>query len=113
MALGGEGLDFGSQAERVGVDFYTYMAGIAPLLDLDIEDKRAKLQAFEEALAQGKTPEPIPELENPILLKHIDKVANISNESGETIWTVCGGVLAHLRRVSDLTQRIIEQKLKP
>ncbi len=110
--LGGKELDFASQAERAGVDLYTYMAGIAPLLDLDFEEKSAKLQAVEEALAQGETPEPIPELENPILSEHVQKVGNISNEPDEVVWEVVGGIIAHMGRVGDLTKRIIELRTK-
>ena len=102
----GEGeLDFEQRAKEVGVDLYTYMAGIAPLVNLDIEKKEAKLEAYKEALKRGETPDPIPELDNPALNAHLEKVATITGEPLEVIRAVCGGVIDLCSRVTELAQQ--------
>ncbi len=105
----GQGWDFGRQAEAMGIDPFAYMAGIAPLIEMEVEQQQAKREVWEQSLSRGEIPDPIPELENPIVDKHLEKVANITNEPLEIVQEVFRGILAHLRRFSDLTGKLIEE----
>ncbi len=111
--LGGEELDFGRQAEEAGLDVCSYMASMAPLLDLDVEQMKAKLEAFEQALARGESPDPIPELENPILAEHLERVTSITNEPRDVVDAVFDGLLARLMRLGELARSIIGNRAEP
>ena len=63
LPLGGEEWNFGRQAEAMGIDPLAYMAGIAPLLEMEVEQRQAKLEAFEQSRSRSEIPDQIPELE--------------------------------------------------
>ncbi len=65
---------------------------------------------FQEALAHGETPEPVPEFGNPILHEHLEKVANITTERLDVVLAVIQGMLAVLNRQSELLQKLIEER---
>ncbi len=65
---------------------------------------------FQEALAHGETPEPVPEFENTILHEHLEKVANITTERLDVVLAVIQGMLAVLNRQSELLQKLIEER---
>ncbi len=113
---GGEEWNFGRQATEAGTDVYSVMAALAPLMDMAIEEKRAKLDALEQMVARGNQPSPeqLTELDaefgNPELREHVEKVANLTNESTEVIHQVYEGFLAVFRRLNELTQEVIETR---
>ena len=90
------------------------MAALAPLIDMTIEEKRAKREALEQMVARGNQPsqeqitEVDAEFDNPVLFEHLEKVANLTNEPTEVIHQVFEGYLAVLKRVNELTQEFIE-----
>jgi hypothetical protein len=115
-----EAWDFGRQAEDAGMDIVTFMVGLAPLLTLDVEQKKAKFLAFEQqALAQGNvlTPAQLTELEAEIgdihvLSDHLEQVANITGEPLEIVMKVCEGCLAVVDRLGELNQEVTAAKRK-
>ena len=115
---GGEEWNFGRQATEAGTDVYSVMAALAPLIEMTIDEKRTKLEALEQMVARGDQPSPeqLTELDaefgNPVLFEHFEKVANLTNEPTEVIHQVFGGILAILRRLSELTQELIETRLR-
>ena len=110
--------DFSRQATGAGVDVFSAMAALAPLMDMTIEEKRAKLEALEQMIARGDQPsqelnsELEAELGSPVLDEHIEKVANLANEPTEVIHQVFGGFFAVLNRMSELTQELIDKQLR-
>jgi hypothetical protein len=50
--LDGDEWDFGRQAEEAGVDIYSAMAALAPLIEMTVNEKQAKLEALEQMIAR-------------------------------------------------------------
>src|SRR5437660_10855850 len=73
-------LDISHEAAEAGVDVFTYLAALQPLLDMDAQEKEAQLAAYEATLTGGEPTEPIPAVR-----AHVEKVAALSGEDEETI----------------------------
>lgn len=116
--LDGDEWNFGRQAEEAGVDVFSAMAALAPLIEMTVEAKRAKLEALEQMISRGNHPsqEQISELDaefdNTVLSEHVEKVANLTNEPTEVIHQVFKGILARLNRMSALVQELIDKRLR-
>src|SRR2546422_5243157 len=48
-------LDLNREAAETGVDVYTYLAALQPLLDMDTTQKEAQLAVYEATLSGGET----------------------------------------------------------
>ena len=113
---GSDAWDFSRQATEAGVDVTSAMAALAPLIDMTIEEKRAKLEALEQMVARGDQPSQEQlsaldaEFDNPVLFEHFEEVANLTNEPTEVIRQVFEGILAVLKRVIALTKELIETR---
>ena len=113
---GSDAWDFSRQAKEAGVDVGSCMAALAPLIDMTIEEKRAKREALEQMVARGNQPsqeqitEVDAEFDNPVLFEHLEKVANLTNEPIEVIHQVFEGSLAVLKRVIALIKELIEKQ---
>jgi hypothetical protein len=114
----GDEWNFGRQAEEAGVDVFSAMAALAPLIEMTVEEKRVKLEALEQMVARGDQPSQEQlskldaELGNPVLFAHLEKVATLTNEPIDVVQQIFRGILAVLNRMSELTQELIDKRLK-
>ena len=53
-------LDLSYETAEAGVDVFTYLAALQPLLDMDTKEKESQLAAYEATLTGGETTQPIP-----------------------------------------------------
>jgi len=102
-------LDLSREAAETGVDVFTYLAALQPLLDMDTQEKEAQLAAYEATLTVGETTQPIP-----VVRAHVEKVAALSGEDEETICSLLHALYAYRQRVGQLSiQKVGElSKLK-
>ena len=102
-------LDLSREAAETGVDVFTYLAALQPLLDMDTKQKEAQLAAYEATLTVGETTQPIP-----VVRAHVEKVAALSGEDEETICSLLHALYAYRQRVGQLSiQKVVESsKLK-
>src|SRR5437660_12657440 len=71
-------LDISHEAAEAGVDVFTYLAALQPLLDMDAKAKEAQLAAYEATLAGGARTEPTPAVH-----AHAENVAAVSGADEE------------------------------
>ncbi len=102
-------LDLSREAAETGVDVFTYLAALQPLLDMDTQEKEAQLAAYETTLTVDETTQPIPAVR-----AHVEKVAALSGEDEETICSLLHALYAYRQRVGQLSiQKVGElSKLK-
>ena len=102
-------LDLRREAAETGVDVFTYLAALQPLLDMDTKQKEAQLAAYEATLTGGESSQPIPAVR-----AHVEKVAALSGEDEETICSLLHALYAYRQRVGQLSiQKVGElSKLK-
>src|SRR2546426_459091 len=86
------------EAAEAGVDVFTYLAALQPLLDMDTQEKEAQLAAYEATLTGGETTQPIPAVR-----AHVEKVAALSGEDEETICSLLHALYAYRQRVGQLS----------
>ncbi len=91
-------LDLSYETAEAGVDVFTYLAALQPLLDMDTKEKEAQLAAYEATLTGGKTTQPIPAVR-----AHVEKVAALSGEDEETICCLLHALYAYRQRVGRLS----------
>ena len=91
-------LDLSREATEAGVDVFTYLAALQPLLDMDTKQKEAQLAAYEATLTGGETSQPIPAVR-----AHVEKVAASSGEDEETICSLLHALYAYRQRVGQLS----------
>jgi len=92
------GLDLNREAAETGVDVYTYLAALQPLLDMDTTQKEAQLAVYEATLSGGETTQPIPAVR-----AYVEKVAALSGEDEETICSILHALYAYRQRVGQLS----------
>ena len=102
-------LDLSREATEAGVDVFTYLAALQPLLDMDTQEQEAQLAVYEATLTVGETTQPIPAVR-----AHVEKVAALSGEDEETICSLLHALYAYRQRVGQLSiQKVGElSKLK-
>jgi hypothetical protein len=91
-------LDLNREAAETGVDVYTYLAALQPLLDMDTTQKEAQLAAYEATLSGGEAAQPIPAVR-----AYVEKVAALSGEDEETICSLLHALYAYRQRVGQLS----------
>ena len=91
-------LDLNREAAETGVDVFTYLAALQPLLDLDTQEKEAQLAAYEATLTVDETTQPIPAVR-----ARVEKVAALSGEDEETICRMLHALYAYRQRVGQLS----------
>jgi hypothetical protein len=91
-------LDLNREAAETGVDVYTYLAALQPLLDMDTTQKEAQLAVYETTLSGGETTQPIPAVR-----AYVEKVAALSGEDEETICSLLHALYAYRQRVGQLS----------
>ena len=102
-------LDLSREAAETGVDVFTYLAALQPLLDMDTQEKEAQLAAYETTLTVDETTQPIPAVR-----AYVEKVAALSGQDEETICSILHALYAYRQRVGQLSiQKVGElSKLK-
>ena len=91
-------LDLSHEAAEAGVDVFTYLAALQPLLDMDTQEKEAQLAAYEATLTGGETTQPIPAVR-----AYVEKVAALSGEDEETICSMLHALYTYRQRVGQLS----------
>ena len=91
-------LDVSHEAAEAGVDVFTYLAALQPLLDMDTKEKEAQLAAYEATLTGGETPQLIPAVR-----AHVERVAALSRADEETICRLFHALYAYRQRVGRLS----------
>jgi hypothetical protein len=91
-------LDISHEAAEVGVDVFTYLAALQPLLDMDAKEKEAQLAAYEATLTGGETTQLIPAVR-----AQVEKVAALSREDEATICRILHALYAYRQRVGRLS----------
>ena len=91
-------LDLSREAAETGVDVFTYLAALQPLLDMDTQEKEAQLAAYEATLTGGETTQPIPRVR-----AHVEKVAALSGEDEATICGMLHALYTYRQRVGQLS----------
>ena len=91
-------LDLSREAAETGVDVFTYLAALQPLLDMDTKEKEAQLVTYETTLTEGETTQPIPAVR-----AHVEKVAALSGEDEGTICSLLHALYAYRQRVGQLS----------
>jgi hypothetical protein len=91
-------LDLSREAAEIGVDVFTYLAALQPLLDMDTKQKEAQLATYEATLTGGDTTQLIPAVR-----AHVEKVAALSGEDEETICSILHALYAYRQRVGQLS----------
>jgi hypothetical protein len=91
-------LDVNREAAENGIDVYTYLAALQPLLDMDTTQKEAHLAAYEATLSGGETAQPIPAVR-----AYVEKVAALSGQDEATICSLLHALYAYRQRVGQLS----------
>src|SRR2546427_2175943 len=91
-------LDLSYETAEAGVDVFTYLAALQPLLDMDTKEKEAQLVTYETTLTEGETTQPIPAVR-----AHVEKVAALSGEDEGTICSLLHALYAYRQRVGQLS----------
>lgn len=100
-------LDISHEAAEVGVDVFTYLAALQPLLDMDAKEKEAQLAAYEATLTGGETTQLIPAVR-----AQVEKVAALSREDEVTICRILHALYAYRQRVGRLSIQKVGESSK-
>jgi hypothetical protein len=100
-------LDLSHEAAEAGVDVFTYLAALQPLLDMDTQENEAQLAAYEATLTGGETAQPIPAVR-----AHVEKVAALSGEDEQTICSILHALYVYRQRVGQLSIQKVGESSK-
>jgi hypothetical protein len=99
-------IDVRLEAEQTGIDVFTYLAALQPLVNMDTEEKEAELVAYEMAVARGDGGEL-----SLAVHPHIKKVAALAKEQEQTICDLLHALYRYRQRVGELSiQKMIGNK---
>jgi hypothetical protein len=100
-------LDLSHEAAEAGVDVFTYLAALQPLLDMDTQENEAQLAAYEATLTGGETAQPIPAVR-----AHVEKVAALTGEDEQTICSILHALYVYRQRVGQLSIQKVGESSK-
>ena len=100
-------LDLSHEAAEAGVDVFTYLASLQPLLDMDTTEKEAQLAAYEASLTGSETAQPIPAIR-----AYVEKVAALSGKDEATICSMFHALYAYRQRVGRLSIQKVGESSK-
>jgi len=100
-------LDISLEAAEIGVDVFTYLAALQPLLDMDLKEKEAQLNIYEATLTGGAVGELIPAVR-----AQVEKVAALSREDEATICRILHALYAYRQRVGRLSIQKVGESSK-
>lgn len=96
-----------------GTDPLVTLNALNQLRDWDDEEKERKSAAHKAAVERGETPESIPESKGDSKVDdHLEKVANLSGESMETITKIYNAHMAQCLQMKQLARKMNELKAK-
>src|SRR5437899_10310770 len=99
-------LELSYETAAGGVDVFTYLAALQPLLDMDTKEKESQLAAYEATLTGGETTQPIPAVR-----AHVEKVAALSGKDKETIGSLLHALYAYRQRVGRFSIEKVGQSM--
>ncbi len=100
-------LDLSHEAAEAGVDVFTYLAALQPLLDMDTQENEAQLAAYEATLTGGETAQPIPAVR-----AHVEKVAALTGEDEQTVCSILHALYVYRQRVGQLSIQKVGESSK-
>ena len=100
-------LDISHEAAEAGVDVFTYLAALQPLLDMDAREKEAQFAAYEATLTGGEAAPSIPAVR-----AQVEKVAALAREDEATICRILRALYAYRQRVGRLSIQKVGESSK-
>lgn len=100
-------LDVSREAAEAGVDVFTYLAALQPLLDMDTREKEAQLAVYEVTLTGGEAAQLIPAVR-----AQVEKVAALARVDEATICRVFHALYAYRQRVGRLSIQKVGESSK-
>lgn len=98
-------IDISREAAEVGIDVFTYLTALQPLIRMDTQEKETELATYERALADPKC------LALPSATRnHVEKVAILATENKQTICNVLHALYDYRQRVGSLSIQKITEK---
>ncbi len=91
-------LDISHEAAEAGVDVFTYLVALQPLLDMDAREKEAQLAVYEATLTGREAAQLIPAVR-----AQVERVAALSREDEATICRIFHALYAYRQRVGRLS----------
>jgi hypothetical protein len=92
------GIDLSQEAADAGIDIFTYLAALQPLITMDTQAKEADLAAYEMTLRHGETSG----FTSPTS-KHVEKVAALVAHKKQTICNMVRALYVYRERVGALS----------
>ena len=100
-------LDVSREAAEAGVDVFTYLAALQPLLDMDTREKEAQLAVYEVTLTGGEAAQLLPAVR-----AQVEKVAALAKADEATICRVFHALYAYRQRVGRLSIQKVGESSK-
>jgi hypothetical protein len=98
-------IDISREAAEAGVDVFTYLAALQPLMAMDTQEKETQLVAYEMMLVKEDNSE-----SSSATGKRVEKVAALATEKKQTICDVLHALYAYRKRVGALSvEKILEK----
>ncbi len=98
-------IDISREAADVGIDVFTYLAALQPLVTMDTQQKENELVAYERTLTVNGG------VDSPSATRnHVEKVATLSTEKKQTICNVLHALYDYRQQVGVLSIQKITEK---
>lgn len=98
-------IDISREAADIGIDVFSYLAALQPLITLDTQEKEFELVAYERTLVDTEN------LEMPSAIRnHVEKVATLATEKKQTICNVLHALYEYRQQVGSLSIQKIAEK---
>ena len=97
-------IDISREAADAGIDVFTYLAALQPLITMDTQQKENELVAYERTLTDGDVDSPS------ATRNHVEKVATLSTEKKQTICNVLHALYDYRQQVGALSIQKITEK---
>jgi hypothetical protein len=98
-------IDISREAAEAGIDVFTYLAALQPLMAMDTLEKENELVAYERTLSGYGCAESPSATRN-----HVEKVATLSTEKKQTICNVLHALYDYRQQVGALSIQKITEK---
>ena len=98
-------IDISREAADAGIDVFTYLAALQPLITMDTQQKENELVAYERTLTVNGG------VDSPSAMRnHVEKVATLSTEKKQTICNVLHALYDYRQQVGALSIQKITEK---
>jgi len=98
-------IDISREAADAGIDVFTYLAALQPLITMDTQQKENELLAYERTLTVNGGVDSLSAMRN-----HVEKVATLSTEKKQTICNVLHALYDYRQQVGALSIQKITEK---